>query len=75
MRWEYEWLDNSCSLSEATYAEIESQSHSREEVACYLEGARRGDGDRHDRSGRHGDDDNEHCQSLNPSGTTHNDPS
>ena len=49
MRWETEWLDNSGSLSEATYSEIESQGHSREEVACYLQGARRGDGDR----GRH----------------------
>ena len=52
MRWETEWLDNSGSLSEATYSEIESQGHSREEVACYLEGARRGD-DHHDGGGRH----------------------
>ena len=57
MRWEAEWLDNRGSLSEATYSEIESQGHSREEVACYLEGARRGDGDRRDSGGRHGDGD------------------
>jgi hypothetical protein len=74
MRWEAEWLDNRGSLSEATYAEIESQDHSREEVACYLEGARRGDGDRRHSSDRHSDDDNEHCQRLHPSGTTHSDP-
>jgi hypothetical protein len=74
MRWETEWLNNSGSLSEATYAEIESQGHSREEVSCYLEGARRGDGDHRDGGGRHGDGDNEHCQRLHPSGTTHNDP-
>ena len=52
MRWEAEWLDNGGSLSEATYSEIESQGHSREEVACYLEGARR-DGDHRDGGGRH----------------------
>jgi hypothetical protein len=28
---------------------IESQGHTREEVACYLEGVRRGDGDRRHR--------------------------
>ena len=53
MRWEAEWLDNRGSLSEATYSEIESQGHSREEVACYLEGARRGDGDRRHSGDRH----------------------
>ena len=42
MRWEAEWLNNSGSLTEATYAEVESQGHSREEVSCYLQGARRG---------------------------------
>ena len=41
MRWEAEWLDNGGSLSEATYAEVESQGHSREEVSCYLQGSRR----------------------------------
>jgi hypothetical protein len=49
MRWETEWLGNSRSLSEANYAEIKSQGHTREEVACYLEGARLGDGDRRHR--------------------------
>ena len=53
MRWEAEWLDNRGSLSEATYSEIESQGHSREEVACYLEGARRDDGDRRHSGDRH----------------------
>ena len=41
MRWESEWLDNSGSLSEATYTEVESLGHSRKEVSCYLQGARR----------------------------------
>ena len=43
--WEAEWLDNSGSLSEATYTEVEAQGHSRDEVNCYLQGARREGGD------------------------------
>ena len=50
-RWEAEWLDNSGSLSEATYTEVEAQGHSRDEVSCYLQGARR-EGDHDDREGR-----------------------
>ena len=53
-RWEAEWLDNSGSLSEATYTEVEAQGHSRDEVNCYLQGARREGGDhRGDRRGDH----------------------
>ena len=53
-KWEAEWLDNSGSLSEATYTEVEAQGHSREEVNCYLQGARREGGDhRGDRRGDH----------------------
>ena len=52
--WEAEWLDNSGSLSEATYTEVEAQGHSRDEVNCYLQGARREGGDhRGDRRGDH----------------------